>query len=168
MNQLWVEVPAGSAGKKLVQEAVAAGKQNGLEVVAVLRLLQVESADKRQEAISDTLLDKNLLGETGSALAARVLTSQAARRDNGLRRRFARTNDWLSADVPGTQSLLEQRLREVATPGLSGLAFIDVAAPGYQNRGDGARTLHIHTQQRFWLYALHAPGVPTAGGLRPG
>ena len=145
LNQLWVEVEEGETGLKLLRETITAAKQYQINVVAVWRLLQVGPADgekgkERKAEKSDVLpedrRDKNLLDETGSVHAARLTASPAGQHNSIIARRFGRVGDWLRSDSPVTLTHLQQRLREIATmPGLSGLAFRDMAPFGYLKTG---------------------------------
>jgi hypothetical protein len=136
LNQLWVEVEESAAGQKLLKEAVTAGKENHLEVVAVLRLMQTAGKGAQSDALPQEIRDRNLLDETGSVHALRLLASPAGQQNSELQRRFARRSDWLRPESPATRTYLQQRLREIAsTSGLSGMALVDAAPPGYLDRG---------------------------------
>lgn len=139
LNQLWVEVEAGAAGQRLLTETVAAGKENHLAVIAVLRLLQTAGKGAHAEALPQEIRDRNLLDETGSAYAVRRLASSAAQHNVRIQHPFAHAGDWLRPDAPETRAYLQQRLRETAsTPGLSGVAMVDTTPPGYRDRGGKA------------------------------
>ncbi len=136
LNQLWVEVEEGAAGQTMLQEAVAAGKENHLEVVGVVRLLQTAGKNTASNAPPNEARDRNLLDETGSTHATRILASPVGQHKIDVRQNLAHLGDWLRPDAPHTQTYVEQRLRTTAsTPGLSGLALVDTAANGYRNRG---------------------------------
>ena len=176
-NQLWVEVADGAAGSQLLADAAAKGKANGLAVVAVVRLLQIPGENGKTAPDAEELRDRNLLNETGSAHAAKELASLAAHANEGIRLRYARTEDWLNVEPPAVRARLERRLHTVAeTPGLSGLALADVAAPGYQEMGDTPTVFEYTTdgdfgytpamRLRFLRQAGYDP-VDLAGGNNP-
>lgn len=136
LNQLWVEVEEGAEGQTVLKEAIAAGRENHLEVVGVLRLLQAADKEGASQAPPIESRDRNLLDETGSTHAKRMLASPVGRNTIRVRQQFANAGDWLRPDLPATQRYVEQRLRSTAsTPGLAGLALIDAAPPGYRSRG---------------------------------
>ena len=131
-----MEVEDGAAGQNLLKEAIAAGRENHLEVTAVLRLLQTTGKGAQSDALRGEARDRNLLDETGSAYAARLLATPAGQHNIEIQRRFARRGDWLRPDAPATQTVLQGWLRETAsTPGLAGIALVDAAPPGYLDKG---------------------------------
>lgn len=122
LNQLWVKVAEGKAEQKTLANYIAAGKKNGLAVVAVLRLMRRNRDDKQPNALSGDIWDRNLSGESVSASATR----------NG--RTYQ--GDWLCSDAAASRAALEERLRDIAVlPGLSGIALEDTVPPGYQSAG---------------------------------
>jgi hypothetical protein len=136
LNQLWVEIPDSKAGAEMLAEYVAAGKQHGLAVVAVLRLMQAGSGEKQTEDVQNKILDRNLLGETRSQYVQRFLSSEAEHKNPNFvySEGWMRTGDWLCPSSEITRTILERRLQEIASvPGLKGIAFKDVAAPGYRD-----------------------------------
>ena len=136
LNQLWVEVEEGEKGQKMLKEAVTAGKENHLQIVAVLRLLQTAGKGAPTNALPQEARDKNLLNETSSAHALRLLASPSGQLDSETQYRLSQMGDWLRPDAPATRTYIQQRLRATASlPGLSGIALVDVAAPGYLDRG---------------------------------
>jgi hypothetical protein len=135
LNQLWAEVPETDAGKDLLAGAVRAGKAARLPVVAVVRLLRVPASASASATAQAT--DLNLLGESGSAYAARRAAAHAA---------LAGTityvppppepGDWLRTDGPSSPDARKRLLLDLAaTPGLNGLVLRDTAAPGYADPG---------------------------------
>jgi hypothetical protein len=132
LNQLWVAVtPGDPAGTAALAAAVAAGKGQGVAVVAVARLLSAPREGTSGEP------DVNILGQDSPAYAASrknvpsgpLLLVPVAPTDR----------TWLRPDG-ANRDALTARLSELArTPGLAGLALTDTAAPGYNTpEGEGA------------------------------
>lgn len=143
LTQLWVRLPgdvsakgdAAQQSEALLNAAVSAGKAQALPVAAVVRLLQKPRRSSAETEASPAALDRNILGETAGAHAARRLlagTGTAALDAKGYRSAWEERGDWLRTDPPGSAAPLIRRVaRLAATPGLTGFVLEDTAAPGY-------------------------------------
>ncbi len=149
LTQLWVSVPTASeSGDDVLSAAIAAGQAAHLPVLAVVRLLR--QATHRGPAGTGPL-DINILGETGSAYAARRAPS--VRSQPWLAGVFDNYGDWLRPETRETAAALERRLVELAaTPGLAGLVVRDAAARGYDEREEDNRG--ERTDSGDWGYSL--------------
>jgi hypothetical protein len=141
-NQVWLDIPP-ALPKELLSAAIAKGKENGISVGAVVRLLRSASADDTTDKAGDANplpIDRNLLGETTREYAARratapftasPFTAMSLPPKQESERLLAR-GDWLLPDSPSFQATTVSRVAAIAeTPGLAGIVLRDTAAPGY-------------------------------------
>ncbi|MES2462405.1 MAG: hypothetical protein V4671_17615, partial [Armatimonadota bacterium] len=151
-KQVWLLLPvsvasaeADTAGtnksKALISAAIAeAQKQKPLlEIVAGLRLFSLSpSSDLPDSAVSpassEDTQDVTITGEPPIVVAQRrVKNAIAADTDPAMYNfNLQNTRGWVRPDSPGLSERLAKRLSEIArTPGLSGMALLDTAPPGY-------------------------------------
>jgi hypothetical protein len=134
LNQLWVdvsEVADAAAAVTLLTRAIAAGKEQGLPVVATFRLLRRGPIDRDAAAGEPAVPgDLNVCGESATEYAARRLRARPD--DPWTAFRFGEAREWRRIDSPADVAGLGRRLRGIAgVPGIAGVALTDTAAPGY-------------------------------------
>jgi hypothetical protein len=141
LTQLWVALEYGVFAKEILNAAIAAGKENGLAIQAVVSLMRSGVGAGTSNTLPASAQDLNILGEPNSVYAPRRrnLTTgppviiPVAPPDT----------DWLRPDTAESKTRLTTWLTDLArTPGLAGLVLRDTSAPGYSTR-DGAGGLNI-------------------------
>jgi hypothetical protein len=135
LKKLWVMLPLDYAPTKPILEAtIEAGKAQGIEVYAVLRLMQIPEDKKPLGTVDAEIRDINVLGETASQANKRLGSGGENYNFWILQTIFAQQGETIRPDAPLTIPMLKQRLLEVGKiPGLAGLVLRDVLAPGYQS-----------------------------------
>ncbi len=144
LNQVWIEPPFANKGledtpRAVLSAAIAAGRKANLPVGAVARLLR---GGARSNANTEGYVppDRNIVGETTTEFAARQRGALAPLSEFGppsltLQQKagqLEKRGDWLPPGEPSVRAAaLERAGRLAGTPGLAGMAFRDVAAPGY-------------------------------------
>lgn len=146
LTHLWLQMPE-EGGQELLTAAIAAGKEQNLPVLAVVRLLSRPSPPGQRAPAAD-VLERNILGETAQAYAARRAVSPYASvfgTDVASRERFAERRDWLRPDAPASKAMVIRQMVELARlPGLGGIVLRDTAAIGYTDPGYNYFTEHVH------------------------
>lgn len=124
LNQVWIALEENS-DPALLPAALAAGKTNGIAIVAAARLLHPPTDENSGNA------DVNILGETSAARAARRDAAGLQNQDVFHVDAVRPDRVWLrgGAAVPAGRQTWLQTLAK--TPGLAGLALRDTAPPGY-------------------------------------
>ena len=137
LRGVWV-VLDGLDGKQKVSPQVLAqaaqlGKEKGVPVSAVVRLLLAPSAKAEDTAASSVERNVTVAGQTGAQIAAtQARLPETYPGANTYRTIYYPQADWLRPDAPLTAPLLKRRLLEIAqTPNLAGIVIDDAAAPGY-------------------------------------
>ncbi len=155
IEAVWLDVSLADApaSAQLLTKATAAGGKK-IAVGAVVHLLKGSVGENGD----DTLLgepDRNIMGETGEAHRARVVSEYAGDKtylsyyQNALNR-FAGWNA-IGPDVNGASAAeLRRRVGVVAAvPHLAGLTFRATGGPGWTGEKDGGDALHINTAQGY-------------------
>ncbi len=127
-SQLWLLVQS-DAPDAVLAAAVRAGKEQGVAVLPVVRVMRVAGAPAEDR-------DINIMGETSHAYAARRSGAAAGAHYPGLAADLAVPGDWLRSDLPSVRLAVKQRLRRwAAAPGIAGLVLRDTGVPGYTDPG---------------------------------
>lgn len=138
LTEVWVLIPLKAADRPNtapLSAAIAAGKEAGIGVYAVVSLLKGEGVGTPE---------RNILGQDGDTLAAETMKfyarlyanrSDSAEQIAAVKRRTAKYHDWLSPSAE-LLAIREKQLRTLAAvPGLLGITLRDTEAPGYTSDG---------------------------------
>ena len=134
MTEVWVHVPLKGSGRPdtvPITAVIAAGKEAGIGVYAVVSLLKGEGVGTPE---------RNILGQDGDTLSAEATRfytrlyanrSDSAEQIAAVKRRAAKYRGWLTPDAE-LRAVREKQLQELAAvPGLLGITLRDTEAPGY-------------------------------------
>jgi hypothetical protein len=139
LTELWVQVPFKGTEKpdtSVLTAAIAAGKQAGITVYAVVSLLKGEGIGTS---------DRNILDQDGDALAednltfySRLYTSMnQPQYIDSFRRRMAKYRNWMTPDPAVGTAREKQILAVAAVPGLAGITLRNTGGPGYTGPTEG-------------------------------
>lgn len=158
LKHIWILTPLDpEKATPILKAAIAAGKERGITVSAIVRLMMAPVADPASLTAPPltegengvTIIpsanpgdrDINILGETSSLISARY--SRIMGLFPSYYDIFQTDGDWLLPDSPTSMLVVEKRVLAIAKiPGLAGVVFRDIAAPGY-NIGDTNQTQYV-------------------------
>jgi hypothetical protein len=151
LKQLWIVLPvtpassaanSASLNKARTLLGAAIREAGTVQIIAGVRLFGLPDTEPEK------MKDRTITGELPLIAARRrVETDLAVEQDpDQAKKALAKTHDWVPPQTDGLSERLAQHLKEIAqTPGLSGLALLDTAPPGYGQEARGPVYLPDYT-----------------------
>ncbi len=137
LRGVWVVLDGLDGQQKISPEVLAQaaqmGKERGVPVSAVVRLLLAPSPKVEDAAVPSVDRNITVASQTGAQIAAvQARLPEYYPGANMYRTIFSPQADWLRPEAPLTAPLLKRRLLEIAqTPNLAGIVITNATAPGY-------------------------------------